>query len=144
MRVVESSSLPTNSKVASIAYVGAPSASNERLTGEHELLFACKALAKYESIKQFSGMIAGEIGGSNGMRTFSTAAAMDIPIVDGDTVGRAFPRVDMSLPYVYDAASPVPAVVSDARGNTQIIVGVDSAARFENLVRPGPCDTPSC
>lgn len=69
------------------------------------------------------------------MRQFSMAANMDIPIVDADTMGRAFPKVDMSLPYVYKKASTAPAVLSDARGNVQIIAAAEDATRFENMVR---------
>ncbi|KND86230.1 hypothetical protein TOPH_09138 [Tolypocladium ophioglossoides CBS 100239] len=60
---------------------------------------------------------------------------MDIPIIDGDTMGRAFPKVDMALPYVYGKATPTPAVLSDARGSVQIIAQVEDSHRFETIIR---------
>ncbi len=127
--------LAVDAKIATVAYVGAPSVSNERLIGDRELEFAAEALAKYEKFDHFAGILSAEIGGSNGMRPFAMAASMGIPVIDADTMGRAFPRVDMSLPYVFKVASPAPAVVSDARGNVNVVARVEDATRFENMVR---------
>jgi DUF917 family protein len=135
MRIVDPDSVHPESKVATIAYVGAPSVSNERLVGEHELQFAADALAEHIKIDSFDAILGAEIGGSNGMRSFAMSAATNLPIIDADMMGRAFPRIDMSLPYVYKVATPVPSVISDARGNVQVIVGVENARRFEDMVR---------
>lgn len=135
MRIIDAESLTPESKVVTIAYVGAPSVSNERLTGDNELKYAAEALAEYEKIDSFAGILGAEIGGSNGMRSFALSVAIDLPIIDADMMGRAFPRIDMSLPYVYKVATPVPSVISDARGNVQVIVGVENATRFEDMVR---------
>ncbi|KIV91366.1 hypothetical protein PV10_05911 [Exophiala mesophila] len=135
LRVVDVSSLSPEANIASVAFVGAPSVSNERLNGERELQSATEALVKYQSLKSLDGLLAGEVGGSNGMRAFSVAIAMDIPVVDGDSIGRAFPRIDMSLPYVFKAASPCPAAFSDARGNDLVIANASSARKFESMAR---------
>lgn len=60
---------------------------------------------------------------------------MDLPIVDTDTMGRAFPRVDLGLPYVYGEAVPYPAVFTDPRGNIQIIAAAEDYHRFETMGR---------
>lgn len=135
MRIIEPESLSAESKVALVAYVGAPSVSNERLLGADELHSASLAHAKFLNIPGFDAIMAAEIGGSNGMRAFTTGATMDLPIVDGDTMGRAFPKVDMALPYVFGKSDPAPAVLSDARGNVQIIASVEDAHRFESMIR---------
>lgn len=135
MRIVESSTLSSESKVAMIAFVGAPSVSNERLISGGELELASEELSRFLGINGYDAIMAAEIGGSNGMRTFASAATMDLPVVDADTMGRAFPKVDMALPYVFGAASPAPAVLSDARGNVEIIARVEDTHRFESIVR---------
>ncbi|KAF4345368.1 hydantoinase oxoprolinase [Fusarium beomiforme] len=135
MRVVESCRLPPEARVAMIAFAGAPSVSNERLIGGDELSTASEALSRFLGISGYDAMMAAEIGGSNGMRTFASAAAMDMPIIDADTMGRAFPRVDMALPYSFGEASPAPAVLSDARGNVQVIAQVEDSHRFETVIR---------
>lgn len=68
------------------------------------------------------------------MRSFAVATAMGLPVIDADEIGRAFPRVDMCLPFVYKAVDPCPAVLSDARGNVQVVVKTENAAKFENMV----------
>lgn len=113
----------------------APSVSNERLAGNDELQLATEALARYKGLTSFAGVMAGEIGGSNGLRAFAVATAMNIPVVDADEIGRAFPRVDMCLPFIYEAADPCPAVFSDARGNIQVVVRTENSTKFENMVR---------
>lgn len=135
MRVVEPSSLDADAIVSIVAFAGSPSVSNERLIGGDELTFATEELSKFLGHPVCSGMMAGEIGGSNGMRPFAAAAAMDVPVIDADTLGRAFPKLDMSLPYVYEQATPTPAVLADARGNVQIIARTESSQRFESIIR---------
>lgn len=135
MRIIEASRLPTESNVAMIAFAGAPSVSNERLIGGDELALASEELSRFLGIQGYDAIMAAEIGGSNGMRTFASAASMNVPIVDADTMGRAFPKVDMALPYVYGQASPAPAVLSDARGNVQIVARVEDSHRFESVIR---------
>jgi DUF917 family protein len=60
---------------------------------------------------------------------------MDIPVVDGDTMGRAFPKVDMALPYVFGRSDPCSTVLSDARRNVQIIASAKDPHRFESMIR---------
>ncbi|RFU35526.1 hypothetical protein B7463_g800, partial [Scytalidium lignicola] len=135
MRIIEAEAAFNGSHIALVAGVGSPSVSNERLAGSTEFPAALTSLAKYHGIEKYAGLMHPEIGGGNGMCGFGTAAAMDIPVIDADTMGRAFPRVDMSLPYLYGACAPYPAVVADARSNSQIIAFADSARRMENLMR---------
>lgn len=135
MRIIATSRLEPEANVAMIAFAGAPSVSNERLISGEELGMASEELSKFLGIKGYDAMMAAEIGGSNGMRAFAAAAEMDLPVVDADTMGRAFPKVDMALPYVFGAASPAPAVLSDARGNVQIVARVEDSHRFESIIR---------
>lgn len=137
MRIIDVSSLSADSNIGLPAFAGSPSVSNERLISGDELSLAAQELARFLNIDGYDAMMPAEIGGSNGMRAFAAAVSMDIPVVDADTMGRAFPKIDMALPYVFGKANPAPAVVSDARGNVQIIARVEDSHRFENIVRAG-------
>ncbi|RFU74566.1 hydantoinase [Trichoderma arundinaceum] len=137
MRIVDICSLSSDSNIGLPAFAGSPSVSNERLISGDELSSAAQELARFLDIDGYDAMMPAEIGGSNGMRAFAAAVSMDIPVVDADTMGRAFPKIDMALPYVFGQASPAPAVVSDARDNVQIIARVENSHRFENIVRAG-------
>ncbi|KAH8881758.1 hypothetical protein GQ53DRAFT_799011 [Thozetella sp. PMI_491] len=135
MRVIDPSTIDASSRVGIVAGVGAPSVSNERLAGENEFQYACQKLLRYLQLDSFSALASGEIGGGNGMAPFPVAATMGLPVLDGDTLGRAFPKIDMCLPFVYDTEKPYPGVLSDPRGNSQIVAEVDTANRLERLLR---------
>lgn len=105
------------------------------MAGDEDLSHAVRGLAEWLKILAFGGVICGEIGGANGMRPFAAGAHLDLPVIDADTMGRAFPRVDLALPAVYNVAPPYPAVVADGRNNFQVIGKADSHHRLERLAR---------
>ena len=60
--------------------------------------------------------MAGEIGGGNGVLPIARAAAMHLPLVDADGMGRAFPEVPQ-VTMQLAGIPPSPAVITDERGN---------------------------
>jgi DUF917 family protein len=40
-------------------------------------------------------------GGGNGLSTFPTAAHYDIPVIDGDAMGRAYPTMYQGKSFLY-------------------------------------------
>ncbi|KAH9504670.1 hypothetical protein Btru_062546 [Bulinus truncatus] len=54
--------------------------------------------------------VSAEIGGMNAIEPFLQAANLDIPIVDGDGMSRAFPEVQMFMPYMF-GNPPYPAAI---------------------------------
>jgi DUF917 family protein len=135
MRIIEPEALADDAQIAPLAFVGSPTVSDERLLGNNEIPTSADLLAKYLGIKSFDGLIGPEIGGSNGMISLSAGAVMDLPVVDADFLGRAFPKIDMSLPYLFDQSVPWPATMTDARGNSLVIGQCEDTARFETLAR---------
>lgn len=115
--------------------IRAPTVSDERLLGGNEIIDSTKLLQKHLGITKIDAFISPEIGGSNGLTSLTVGARMSIPTVDADTLGRAYPRSDLALPYVYKQAVQWPAACVDARGNSQIIVKSESQARFETMSR---------
>ncbi len=55
-----------------------------------------------------------EIGGSNGIEPLVLAGQLDLPVVDADGMGRAFPELQMYTPAIY-GLDPTPAVLVDER-----------------------------
>lgn len=75
----------------------------------------------------FQAVIAGEIGGGNGLSTFPSCVRYDRPIVDADFMGRAYPTIGQGTPYVF-GYSITPCAMADAKGNVSVIVvGILSA-----------------
>lgn len=75
-----------------------------------------------------------EIGGANSTVPLVVGASMGLPIVDADGMGRAFPELQMFLPFVYGCA-PYPAAIGDEKGNVTAIASADSAKTLENFFR---------
>lgn len=112
-----------------------PSVTSERLASGSELPLAMETLGRFLGVEGYAAVMGPEVGGGNGMCAFPVAVAMGLPIIDADTMGRAFPRVDLALPYIFNQAVPYPAAICDARGNVQVIAAAEDAYRFESMGR---------
>ena len=66
-----------------------------------------------------TALMAGEIGGGNGLVPVTWAARMGLPVVDADGMGRAFPQVSQVTMHLA-GISPCPAVMTDERGNVVV------------------------
>ncbi len=100
--------------VVDVGAMGAPTVSHELLSSGHECLLAVNAIEKYLS-KKITAIYTGEIGGANGLMGLLVAAAKQVPCVDADGLGRAFPRLDQMLPFIHGCC-PTPSCLCDVRG----------------------------
>jgi hypothetical protein len=117
MRVVPPSFFHSSSDlVVDVGFMGAPTVTHELLPSGHECLLAVNAVEKYLS-KKITGVYTGEIGGCNGLMGLIVAATKQVPCIDADGIGRAFPRLDQTLPFIH-GCSPTPACLCDVRGET--------------------------
>jgi hypothetical protein len=94
MRVVAPGSLKDSDVIVFGSWYGAPSVSGERMPAGMEIMTAIDQAVKVSGYTQFEAVIADEIGGGNGMSTFPTSVYYDIPVVDGDLMGRAYPTME--------------------------------------------------
>jgi N-methylhydantoinase A/oxoprolinase/acetone carboxylase beta subunit len=88
MRVISPDDLADDAIVVEGAGYGAPSVSNERLSSGTEVFDAVDTVNRIMGYKDFTAIVAVEIGGGNGLVTFPTSAHYDRPIVDCDLMGR--------------------------------------------------------
>ena len=105
--------------VAVVSFQGAPLVGAERLP---DPVYATKAVTVMEDFlgRKFDAVMSAEIGGSNGLQPMLPAALLGIPVVDADTMGRAFPDVSKTCFAVMDL-TPYPLSVVDIRDNSVII-----------------------
>jgi DUF917 family protein len=93
--------------------VGAPDVFAERLIAPGDLAAAVMAVAA-----QVGGDIAAigvlELGGVNSLTALLTASHLDLPVIDGDLMGRAFPSINNSTMAVAGQAAAPIALVSPA------------------------------
>jgi DUF917 family protein len=80
-----------------------------------------------------------EIGGSNGLQGFVLAASinMNVPCIDGDWMGRAYPTKWQTTPVVFGEREIifVPVTVADGNGNTLYMPTATSDLKVEQVIR---------
>ncbi|WP_332900382.1 DUF917 domain-containing protein [Haladaptatus sp. CMSO5] len=125
--------LSHDATVASVGGMGAPTISVEKLPKGDEDYNSLRAIEAFSG-EDVDAIIPGEIGGANSMAPLCVAAMADLPVVDGDGMGRAFPELQMDTFFIY--GSPVNyAATTDERGNQVVYKDIDSAKRLEDFAR---------
>ncbi|CAL5868552.1 uncharacterized protein PFLUO_LOCUS2779 [Penicillium psychrofluorescens] len=134
MRVMSSKSMKDSDICVFGSWYGAPSVSGERMPAGPEIMDAIEYSVKYSGHDHFEAVIADEIGGGNGMSTFPTSVHYDIPVIDGDLMGRAYPTLEHGTPYVY--GEPItPCAIADGKGNVSVVLKAESNKRVETMIR---------
>ncbi|MDB6044765.1 MAG: hypothetical protein JWM63_3316 [Gammaproteobacteria bacterium] len=124
--------LPDDALVVPIAMGGAPAIGLEKLLSEP---FAETPVRRLESYlgRKVDAVAPLEIGGVNALIPIMAASRLGIPVVDGDSMGRAFPTLDNTTFNILGlSASPV--VVTNEHGDA-VIVDVKQNHRAELLSR---------
>ncbi|KFG83038.1 putative hydantoinase/oxoprolinase [Metarhizium anisopliae] len=134
MRIVSPKSLRDDAVVCLGTWYGSPSVINERIAAGNEIVDAIKAVNRIQHIETFDAVLADEIGGGNGLSALPVGAYFDVPVLDCDGMGRAYPTMYHITFSVY-GHEMTPAVITDARGNAVVAMGVDSAKRLETICR---------
>lgn len=129
--VVSASALDPDASVACVGAVGSSTVMLERLPSGVELAAAVRALERHTGTR-FQALQPLEIGGVNGLLGLVAASRLGLPAIDGDAMGRAYPRLDHTVLMGVVPASPL--AVADAGGDVML---VDSAGdrSVERLVR---------
>ena len=140
--LVELSSVPDDALVAPCGWMGAPTVSLEKLPNGREAVMGLRKLEEIKGQKVF-GVFPMEIGGSNGLAPLLLAAECDIPVIDCDGMGRAFPESQMVVFNIYGcSASPV--VITDEIGNCIVMETAtnheeERIARLLSIAMGGSC-----
>ncbi|MEL7319209.1 MAG: DUF917 domain-containing protein [Pseudomonadota bacterium] len=131
-RMIAPEELADDAFVIAVGAVGAPTTSLELLPSIDE---AVRVVQAYEEIvgRRPDALVSFEIGGSNSLIPIVAAAALGIPLIDGDGMGRALPEATM-MTYAIAGISPTPAVGLDYAGNTQRFDAPDVQA-YEPMIR---------
>lgn len=84
--------------------------------------------------KEIVAMISAEIGGINCIEPLIVAAQLNLPVLDCDGMGRAFPELQMFGPFIYGSTC-YPACIVDDKGRRAVALKVDSPKRLEDHFR---------
>jgi hypothetical protein len=125
--------LADDDSVAIMAGIGAPLVGQERLSDPH---FAAKPLFAMERHlgRRVRAVMAGEIGGANALRPLMVAGVTGLPVVDADSMGRAFPEGQMTS-FAIAGLPMLSLVLSDVRDNEVIITRAANAQWMERISR---------
>jgi len=113
--------------------IGSPVPFLERITLDKELKVAYEAMQRWMG-RKVGAIMSAEIGGMNSVVPFAVASELNLPVIDGDGMGRAYPEVQLTTFTLYGHGA-APIVVGDARGNAVVINSIDNFWA-ERLARP--------
>lgn len=132
-RIIDVDEVPDAAYVCAIGGMGAPTVGIEKLPAGNEFALAVQSLEKHMGIR-FHALLCGEIGGSNSLRPLVAALQLDLPVVDGDGMGRAFPELQMDT-FAIGGLSLSPMALADEHNNVALFHHVDSPKRAEQYGR---------
>ena len=122
--VVGLDEVPDDALVLSVAMMGAPTVMVEKLPGLEEVAAPVAALA-LQLGRPVTHIMCAEVGGVNSTIPIAAAAALGLPLLDADGMGRAFPELQMVLPTLYGITAS-PFAFADEKGNSGVLNTVDN------------------
>ncbi|MGM0215322.1 DUF917 domain-containing protein [Enterococcus sp. AZ109] len=102
------------------AMMGAPSVLIEKFPKGDEFVRVFEKLGRYMGVEKVAGTFPMEAGGVNSMIPIVVAASLQIPLVDCDGMGRAFPELQMTT-FNLGGISAAPMAITDEKGNIGIM-----------------------
>jgi len=124
VQVVTVDEVPADARVVMVAMMGAPTVMIEKLPSLDEVTAPVRALEPLLD-GPITHIACAEVGGVNSTIPIVAAAALGLPLIDGDAMGRAFPELQMVLPTLSGVAAS-PMAFADDKGNTGILTTVDN------------------
>ncbi|HEY5260334.1 MAG TPA: DUF917 domain-containing protein [Rhabdochlamydiaceae bacterium] len=124
IKLISMEELAEDALVVPLAFVGAPLIATEKLPSGREFQ---AIIAHLQKLDKKLVLMPAEIGGANGLSAFAVAAKMGLPVLDADTVGRAFPELQMSSCNLQGIKAS-PAYFADSLGNLAQVDAEDSQA----------------
>ena len=136
LRVATFDELPDDALVVSPYHVGsiAPNLKSTKKTLVSEPFRIALELLERQLKHKTAATVASEIGGGNTAAALSVAARLNVPIVDGDLMGRAGPELHQSTAHIFNVPVAPAAIVSET-GNSVLIEKYADVDDYEALAR---------
>ncbi|MBQ2994743.1 MAG: DUF917 domain-containing protein, partial [Peptococcaceae bacterium] len=119
VKVLDPEEIPDDALVAPIAMMGAPTVMTEKGIGVTEYKALYELVSAYCG-KEIYAFMPLEVGGINSLIPIAAAAQLEIPVVDADGMGRAFPELQM-MTFAIGGSAATPMALTDEKGNSAII-----------------------
>ncbi len=114
--------------------IGAPTVSIEKLPEGTEMVRALRLLEEHIE-RPFDAIAIAEIGGANSMQPLIAGLQAGIPTIDSDSMGRAFPEIQMSSFLFGSSARVTPFAMVDAADNAAVVPAAISDLWAEKVAR---------
>ncbi|KPI41674.1 uncharacterized protein AB675_9279 [Cyphellophora attinorum] len=137
VKIVSAFSLASHNTVGWTGCIGSPEVSSERLAAD-ECDKAHRELVKVMQLPPVDAFMALEIGGGNGLVNFELAAAHNVPVVDADFMGRAYPTGWQTTPNVYGSArgeALLPATIASGDGSFMTLTSTRTDRLVDKILR---------
>lgn len=131
--LIDPMELADGDAVAVVSKMGAPLVGQERLVDPQHLARAMRLMEEYAG-RPFRAVMSVEIGGGNALSPFLAGAVLDVPVVDADAMGRAYPEAQMTSFAIGDLQM-YPLTLVDCRDNEAIIARAASWKWMERISR---------
>jgi len=130
--LVDPADLSPSALVINVGFVGSPFVLKEKLFTAEQMTRALEEMSNQLG-RPIDAVMASEIGGANGVVPFLAAALANVPVVDADGMGRAFP-MSHQVSYSIHGRPSCPTIAVSASGD---VVRISSASnrRAEDLAR---------
>lgn len=125
IELINPKKLSDDGKIICSSGMGSPTIGAEKLPNGKEYTYAISKLEKVLD-KKFDYVSPIEIGGINSIVPFIAALHLNLPVLNGDGEGRAFPELQMTTFNLYDIQS-APMCLVDERGNELVIESIDNS-----------------
>ncbi len=119
-RLLDPLTLADDALICVAGNIGAPTVSIEKLPEGTEMYRALRLLEEHID-RQFDAIAIAEIGGANSMQPLIAGLQAGIPTIDTDSMGRAFPEIQMSSFLFGSSATVAPFAMVDAADNAVVI-----------------------
>jgi len=132
IKIVAPEELPEDGLVLTTAVIGAPTVILEKIPSGEEFKKSVQAMAQYLG-KDPVALMPIEVGGMNTLIPLATAAELGLPVIDADSMRRAFPQIEMTV-FTLAGLKAAPMCVADEKGNVAIYEATHNALA-EDLAR---------
>ena len=130
VRVVGAAELAPDARLVTVGATGSATIMRELIPSGEEFVRAIRALERYGH-QRFDAVVALEIGGCNGMFAAVAAALTGLPLVDGDTMGRAFPQLTQAT--LFGAVPALPMALAKPSGGVVLLDGLAETSIVDTL-----------
>ncbi len=124
VKLISVEELSDDDLVIPSAMMGAPAVMIEKLPNGNEPAFVFRSLESYLG-KKATAVLPIEAGGLNSCIPIYTAASLNLPLVDADGMGRAFPELPM-VTFSIAGVSATPMVLCDEKGNKILLETINN------------------